>query len=927
MLRPFFRPVVGLALAASLLAAQESSAQLRSVPFVTGLTRPVGMVQDPSDPAIQYVVEQVGTIRVVRDGVLLPTPFLDLTNAVSFGGERGLLGLAFPSDYARTGRFYVNFTAPGPPLQTVIARFRRSAANPLQADPGSRFDLLWPAMPGAPGQRNCNAFHATQQRGICQPYDNHNGGKIAFGPDGYLYIGMGDGGSGGDPHNQAQTPTTLLGKILRIDVNVPDTDPRGYHIPPDNPFVGTATELAIQTLDEIWDFGVRNPWRFSFDPTHLGGTGALTMGDVGQGAWEEVGYAPGRSGGRNWGWRWLEGTHPLNQSAPPAFLPFTMPIFEYGDDFGAGGSTSITGGQVYRGTQLGPSFRGRYFYADYVSGRIASLALTINPVTRLATINGPPMEHTAEIASPGHVSSIDIDAHGELYIVKYGTANGAPVADGEIRKVLLTDSDVDNDRLPDALELRFGLDPRSAAGDNGFNGDPDGDGVENNVELPAGTHPRGTFTRYLAEGASSTFFETTLALMNPGTAEATVLLRVLRDDGTTVTWPLRLAGKRRLTIDPGQLQAVFSSAFSTIVESDQEIVVERTMRWDESGYGAHTEKALLGPADEWYFAEGSQGFFFTYVLLTNPNPVANDVVVRFLPEGGGTPIELPFTIAPLARLTVSPSGHAGLRDRSFGIQVIFQDAAGIAERAMYFGAPPDILWKGGHGSAGVTVPATEWFLAEGATGPFFETFILAANPGSTAATATFTYMTSAGQVVTRQHTVPATGRLTVNIEAEGAFELDNAAVATRVESTAPIVVERAQYWPYLPHQWLEAHNAFAVTQAGSRWALAEGVVGRAANAQSFILVANNNPSAVTVTMEFIREVEPPITRTFTVPARSRFNVFAGPGSLVPELSHERFGTVITSTGGDIVVERAVYWNANGEVWSAGTNATATRLTP
>jgi hypothetical protein len=205
----------------------------------------LAFVQDPSDRDVQYIVEQGGRIRVVRNGSLEVTDFLDITSAVASGGERGLLGLAFPPDYSVSGRFYVNFTnaAAG---DTVVARFKRSIGNPLVADPATRFDLRWP---------DGNRF-------ITQPFSNHNGGTLAFGPDGYLYIGLGDGGSGADPGHRAQDPNTLLGKMLRVNVNVADSDAEGYDVPPNNPFVdGT----PIAALHEIWAFGLRNPWKFSFD--------------------------------------------------------------------------------------------------------------------------------------------------------------------------------------------------------------------------------------------------------------------------------------------------------------------------------------------------------------------------------------------------------------------------------------------------------------------------------------------------------------------------------------------------------------------------------------------------------------------------------------------------------------------------------------
>ena len=289
--------------------------------------------------------------------------------------------------------------------------------------------------------------------------------------------------------------------MLRIDVSVPDGDTRGYRIPADNPFVG-GSALAAATLDEIWSFGLRNPWRFTFDPTWLGGTGAMLIGDVGQNAFEEIDYEPARLGGRNYGWRLREAAHDFNPGTTPAFTPLVEPIFEYDNTFGAGGSRSITGGYVYRGTALGAAFRGRYFYADFISGRIASIALTVDPTTRLATASDF-QDHTAAFNSAGGISSIDIDANGEIYVVKYG---------GEIRRLVPVTADTDGDGMSTELELRYGLDPNSGAGANGAAGDPDGDGVNNAAEIAAGTHPRGfvAFTRQLAEGASSAFFETSV---------------------------------------------------------------------------------------------------------------------------------------------------------------------------------------------------------------------------------------------------------------------------------------------------------------------------------------------------------------------------------------------------------------------------------
>jgi len=283
------------------------------------------------------------------------------------------------------------------------------------ADPVTRIDLLW----------------STGNRYIDQPFDNHNGGCLMFGPDGDLYIGMGDGGAGGDPGNRAQDPTTLLGKILRIDVSVADTDEKGFRIPANNPFVASALPGV---RPEIWAFGVRNPWRFSFDAPALGGTGALIIGDVGQNLTEEVDYEPRGQGGRNYGWRIREGTGVYDASQPAAFVPLTNPVYQYDHTVG----NSITGGFVYRGAAM-PRYRGRYFFADFIRGRIWSMLITPNPTTGEGVASDV-IEHTAELQFTGNVSSFGVDSAGELYVVNYGgdvsrLATGAPSAPTNLRVI------------------------------------------------------------------------------------------------------------------------------------------------------------------------------------------------------------------------------------------------------------------------------------------------------------------------------------------------------------------------------------------------------------------------------------------------------------------------------------------------------------
>jgi len=304
----------------------------------------------------------------------------------------------------------------------------------------------------------------------------------------------------------------------------------------------------------------------------------------------------------------------------------------------------------------------------------------------------------------------------------------------------------------------------------------------------------------------------------------------------------------------------------------------------------------------------------------NPQATANTATVQYLREGE-PPVTRTYAMGPTTRLTVDAGSDPSLVNRSFGMIVTF-DQPGGAERAMYFGDSP--AFNGGHESAGVSFPASTWFLAEGATGPFFETFILLANPGSTDANVSVVFLPSVGVPMYKMKTVPAHGRLTLNIEGEDP-SLANAAVATQVVSSQPILVERSQYWPDPAPSWYEAHNSFGVSAIGEHWGFAEGRVGGSNNAQTYILIANPGRDPAHVHLRFLREGGlSPISKDIVVPALSRANIPVGPGTDVPELNNENFGADITSDQ-PIAVERSLYWDAIGQTWAAGTNATAMRL--
>ncbi|MBN1666563.1 MAG: PQQ-dependent sugar dehydrogenase, partial [Anaerolineales bacterium] len=296
--------------------------------FAQGFEKPLGLEHPGDGSGRLFVLEQPGQIRILQDGQVLPEPFLDIRTRVGDqGNEQGLLGLAFHPQYASNGYFYLNYTDNDG--DTVIARFSVSA-DPNRADAGSEYQLM----------------------NVSQPYSNHNGGHLTFGPDGYLYIGLGDGGSAGDPQGNAQDLNTLLGKLLRIDVDRASP----YGAPASNPFIG-------QGRSEIWAWGLRNPWRFGFDAA----TGDLYIADVGQNQWEEIHFlAAGTPGGANFGWDYYEASHAF-EGSPPAEQAFVMPVWEYDHSQGC----SVSGGLVYRGRM--PEWQGIYLYGDFCSGKVWGL--------------------------------------------------------------------------------------------------------------------------------------------------------------------------------------------------------------------------------------------------------------------------------------------------------------------------------------------------------------------------------------------------------------------------------------------------------------------------------------------------------------------------------------------------------------------------
>ncbi|HYH82840.1 MAG TPA: PQQ-dependent sugar dehydrogenase [Longimicrobium sp.] len=339
-----------------------TGAGVRLVEVARGFEQPLYVTAPPGDARL-FVVEQVGRIRVVQNGAVVQAPFLDVSAKISSGGEQGLLSVAFHPSYASNGFFYVYYTDRAG--DTRVERYH-----------------------AAPGASTADAASAQLVLAVAQPYANHNGGLLMFGPDGKLYVGLGDGGSGGDPHGNGQNPATLLGKILRLDVDAAQP----YAIPADNPFAGQAGKRG-----EIWVTGLRNPWRYAFDRD----AGLLYVADVGQNQWEEVNVLPAATGGQNLGWNLMESMHCYGAGGCVQ-QGLTLPVLEYSHDDGC----SITGGFVYRGSAV-PAVRGHYFYSDYCRGWLRSFRWTGSAVADA---------RQWEVGDLGSVSSFGEDAARELYV-------------------------------------------------------------------------------------------------------------------------------------------------------------------------------------------------------------------------------------------------------------------------------------------------------------------------------------------------------------------------------------------------------------------------------------------------------------------------------------------------------------------------------
>lgn len=482
--------------------------------------------------------------------------------------------------------------------------------------------------------------------------------------------------------------------------------------------------------------------------------------------------------------------------------------------------------------------------------------------------------------------------------------------------------DSDGDGASDACETTFGLNPSSSGGNDGGGGDPDGDGHTNAQECAAQTHPRGLFTRYLAEGVTNSFFRTRIALFNPSATAASALVRIQPEGQPEQRFVTAVPARSRRTITPEDTATFGSAPFATVVESDVELVVDRMMMWGPGDYGSHAETAVKAPSTTWFLAEGATGWRFSlFYLLQNPSDQSADVEVNFLRGPGEPVLTRTYAVGGGQRRTIPvdeeefPAG-SGVKplagtDVSARIQVT-NGVPIIVERAMYM-SPDDQPFGAGHAAAGIAAPSTDWFFAEGPTGTFFDEYILLANGGSTPAHVTVTFTPEGGAPISRPYEVAPNSRSTIWVDQIPGLQAIS--LSARVTSDVPIAAERAMWWPGTGESWREAHVSAGATTTGPTWAVADLELGGPNNAQSFVLIYNGGSATV-----YFDDGTAPIACGSSGGGRYSLHVNG-----CAAVQGHRFVSVVVHGNANTVVERAVYLNTGGQTFGAGGAALGTQI--
>jgi hypothetical protein len=574
-------------------------------------------------------------------------------------------------------------------------------------------------------------------------------------------------------------------------------------------------------------------------------------------------------------------------------------------------SVTPTSGPIGGGTPItvnGTNFANGATLA--IDGRAATNVVIVTPTTLTAVTPAGAVVGAADVVITNPDQATATLANAFTYVA------GGPPTDP---------TDNDEDGLPNDCEVKYGLDPNSGSADDGPNGDPDHDGRTNLQECTEGTHPRGFFTRYLAEGATGDFFDMFIALVNGNDQDAHTLLRYqVLGGGTEPSQYVVVPAQHRRTVNPEEHAALSQASFSTVIESDVQIVAERNMHWGDGRYGSHAETSGPALSTTWFFAEGAtHGSFNLFYLLQNPGDVAASVEMTYLRPTPKTPIVKTYTVAAHSRQNIwADQEGPELEEEEFSAKVV-STVPIMAERVMYADTATEV-WAAGHASAGVIQPEPQWFFAEGATGAFFHTFFLIANPNPAEVTVRATYLLDNGTSFVKDYIVEGNSRYTLSAHTTDP-RLAAATFSAKFASLngEGIVCERAMWWPSsLP--WIEAHNSAGVTRTGTEWLIAQGELGGTEITETYVLVANVSSTTANLRVRVMGEDDYVIDKFVSVPANARLNLRML--EMFPELMGKRFGVDVESLGAtpaQITVEASVYASPGGVPFGSGSNAQGT----